>query len=182
MAKKKDKFKIEIRDNMYYENLIWMSYRYCIGRKSIAAHSHAGDIASNSYGHFSEDRERFMAHDIRREINSIMNFSRHAQVHDYRDHIPQDAMTTILYRIKENTGVIPLSGFLLIFVLKSREKKSILTNMMGKKKNIIISRVNMKTLYLGLSWLTLWTGPVIERWLWNMREKQKNMNAFLFLM
>lgn len=104
---RKKGFKVEIKDETYYESLIWMSYRYCIGRKTIAAHSHAGDIASNSYGHLSEERERFMAHDIRREINNVLNFSRHASVHDYRDHIPQDAMTTILYRIKEKYGDNP---------------------------------------------------------------------------
>lgn len=104
---RKKSFKVEIKDGTYYESLIWMSYRYCIGRKTITAHSHAGDIASNSYGHLSEERERFMAHDIRREINNVLNFSRHASVHDYRDHIPQDAMSSILYRLEEKYGDNP---------------------------------------------------------------------------
>lgn len=60
----------------YEENLIWMSYRYCIGRHTIAACGHAGDILSNSYHKLSRERALFMAYDIRREINNILRCSR----------------------------------------------------------------------------------------------------------
>lgn len=52
----------------YEENLIWMSYRYCIGRHTITAHHHAMDIAQHAYGKMSRERQEFMAYDIRREI------------------------------------------------------------------------------------------------------------------
>ena len=32
----------------YEEDCVWMSYRYCIGRHTIASHCHAGDIAKNA--------------------------------------------------------------------------------------------------------------------------------------
>ena len=107
MARNKDNSKVEIGDTSYYEDLIWMSYRYCIGRKTIASHSHAGNIATNSYGHLSEERERFMAHDIRREINSSISFMSRVNISDYRNHIPQDGLTSIFYRIKEKYGENP---------------------------------------------------------------------------
>ena len=47
---------------------IWMSYRYCIGRHTIASHCHAGDIANNAYGRMSKERMQFMSKDINQEI------------------------------------------------------------------------------------------------------------------
>ena len=57
----------------YLEDLIWMSYRYCIGRHTLAATMHAGHIAQNSYHAIPDDRKEFMAHDIRREINEALS-------------------------------------------------------------------------------------------------------------
>ena len=74
MARKKQ-YKAVVSDEMYMEDLIWMSYRYCIGRKTIAAHSHAGNIARYSFDHISDGRKRFMAKDIREEINDVLNVS-----------------------------------------------------------------------------------------------------------
>lgn len=61
--------------SMYEEDLVWMSYRYCIGRHTIAAAMHAGNIASNAYSKLSKARRNFMAFDIRREIDSQLSFS-----------------------------------------------------------------------------------------------------------
>lgn len=61
----------------YEETLIWMSYRYAIGRKTIHAHMHAGDIMSHSYERLklTPDRMEFMSKDINRSIEDIMRFS-----------------------------------------------------------------------------------------------------------
>ena len=56
---------------------IWMSYRYCIGRHTIAAHCHAGDIANNAYGRMTKERMQFMAKDINQEIYDCLH------VHDW---------------------------------------------------------------------------------------------------
>lgn len=75
MAKKK-----EVKKEMlssYEEDCIWMSYRYCIGRHTIASHCHAGDIANHAYGRMSDERTQFMSKDINQEIYDILH------VHDW---------------------------------------------------------------------------------------------------
>ena len=68
---------IDNKLSRYEEDCIWMSYRYCIGRHTIAAHMHAGEIAANAYGRMSDERTQFMSYDINREISRILN------VHDW---------------------------------------------------------------------------------------------------
>ena len=58
----------------YEEDSMWMSYRYCIGRHTIAAHMRANDIASHCYGRMSEERSIFTAYDINREIERCLQF------------------------------------------------------------------------------------------------------------
>lgn len=58
----------------YEEDCLWMSYRYCIGRHTIASHMHANDIWRNCRGRMSKDRELFTAYDINREIEDCMRF------------------------------------------------------------------------------------------------------------
>lgn len=88
----------------YMEDLIWMSYRYCIGRHTIAAAHHAGNIAVNSYHLISRERKEFMAHDIRREINNVLSFSQHISIHDYRDHLTKDALSSIFDHLHVTYG------------------------------------------------------------------------------
>lgn len=64
---------IDNKLSQYEEDCIWMSYRYCIGRHTIAAHMHAGEIAAHAYGRMSDERTQFMSHDINREISHILN-------------------------------------------------------------------------------------------------------------
>ena len=54
----------------YEETLIWMSYRYAIGRHTIASCTHAGDIAENSYERLllTPNKMQFMSKDINEEI------------------------------------------------------------------------------------------------------------------
>lgn len=58
----------------YDEDSMWMSYRYCIGRHTIATYMRAGDIASHCYGRMSEERSIFTAYDINREIERCLQF------------------------------------------------------------------------------------------------------------
>lgn len=58
----------------YEEDSMWMSYRYCIGRHTIAASMRAGDIGTNCYGRMSEERSIFTAFDINREIENQLSF------------------------------------------------------------------------------------------------------------
>jgi hypothetical protein len=56
----------------FKETCIWMSYRYAIGRKSIASVSHARDIA-NHLDWIPDDRKEFTGKDMMREINDKLN-------------------------------------------------------------------------------------------------------------
>lgn len=58
----------------YEEDSMWMSYRYCIGRHTIAAHMRAGDIAEQCYGRIKTERSVFTAYDINREIEQRMMY------------------------------------------------------------------------------------------------------------
>ena len=70
--------KLAYQDNYplsdYEEDCMWMSYRYCIGRHTIAAHMHATDIWRNCKGRMSNERQLFTAFDINREIESSLMF------------------------------------------------------------------------------------------------------------
>lgn len=74
MAKKKNSINIS---NSSLEDMIWMSYRYCIGRHTIAAAHHAETIHSvikSNPDLLTPERKHFMALDIRREITSQIAF------------------------------------------------------------------------------------------------------------
>ena len=58
----------------YEEECMWMSYRYCIGRHTIASHMHANDIWKNCKGRMSKERELFTAFDINRSIEDSLQW------------------------------------------------------------------------------------------------------------
>lgn len=58
----------------YEEDCMWMSYRYCIGRHTIASHMHANDIWQNCKGRMTDEHTLFTAFDINREIESHLNW------------------------------------------------------------------------------------------------------------
>jgi len=58
----------------YEEDCMWMSYRYCIGRHTIAASMHAPAIWKHCKDRMSDERALFTAFDINREIESSMVF------------------------------------------------------------------------------------------------------------
>ena len=77
-----------VRDNTmlndfgdYEEDSMWMSYRYCIGRHTIASHMRAGDIGTHCYGRMSEERSIFTAFDINREIEEKLQFGNGPEWH-----------------------------------------------------------------------------------------------------
>lgn len=61
--KKEKKKKVE-KSLGFSEDFVWMSYRYCIGRHTIAAHYHATTIAQNVYGKISDERMQFNSEDM----------------------------------------------------------------------------------------------------------------------
>lgn len=58
----------------FTEDYIWMSYRYCIGRHTIAAHCHAAQIAQDAYGKMSEERMCFCSEDINSCIYDCLHY------------------------------------------------------------------------------------------------------------
>jgi hypothetical protein len=61
------------------DDFIWMSYRYCIGRKTIAASCHAGTIAELIFNNpklLSKDRIEQMVTDIRNEIQDTIKWNK----------------------------------------------------------------------------------------------------------
>ena len=58
----------------YEEDCMWMSYRYCIGRHTIASHMHASNIWKHCKGRMNKERQLFTAYDINREIEQSLSF------------------------------------------------------------------------------------------------------------
>ena len=67
--------------NGYDEDSMWMSYRYCIGRRTIASHMRAGDIGTHCYGRMTNERSIFTAFDINREIEQRLQFGNGPEWH-----------------------------------------------------------------------------------------------------
>ena len=67
------KEKVKMLTN-YEVDCVWMSYRYCIGRHTIASQMHASEIANNAYGRLTPERTQFMSEDINNEIHSQLHY------------------------------------------------------------------------------------------------------------
>ena len=59
----------------YEVDAMWMSYRYAIGRHTIAACMHAGNMIKEIYHRLEEKRIPFTVYDIRREINQHLDWN-----------------------------------------------------------------------------------------------------------
>lgn len=84
------------------EDFIWMSYRYCIGRKTIAACVHADTIAAlilKNPNLLSDERRAFMVQDIREEITNKLNWKR--CLHIDGNHFRKDIFTPLMYALNE---------------------------------------------------------------------------------
>lgn len=58
----------------YETDSMWMSYRYCIGRHTIASHMRAIDIWKHCKGRISKEDQLFNAFDMNREIEDKLRF------------------------------------------------------------------------------------------------------------
>lgn len=88
------------------EDLIWMSYRYCIGRRTAAASMHAGTIAElifNNLDIFTEERRKVIVEDIRRSILDVIKWNKHIKIegHYAVDNWSWDFYSALLIASKE---------------------------------------------------------------------------------
>lgn len=92
--------------NDFMDDCVWMSCRYCIGRHTIAAHSHAADIANNIYDPAEKNRLAFYAKDINQEIYNILHINNFLDC-DYVYNIPKEKFKPleILYRGFKECGI-----------------------------------------------------------------------------
>ena len=67
----------------FEEDLIWMSYRYCIGRHTIASHMHAGGIAEYAYDKLSEEKMKQISADINNEIYDKLHWNNWLTIEQY---------------------------------------------------------------------------------------------------
>lgn len=78
MKKQKDEYL-----NAYHEDLVWMSYRYAIGRHTIAAHQHALNIAKYEFDNFNKEQRKRLVIDIRQCIEDNLRFGEYNVSIDY---------------------------------------------------------------------------------------------------
>lgn len=156
MAKKKTE-KVKML-SQYEEDCVWMSYRYCIGRHTIAAHSHAADIAHNVYGRLTAKRTQFMSEDINNEIHSQLHYGNFVDMGWYGN-IPKTHFKPldVLYSILNKESINSMEKF--------REIKSICIDWNREKQDFDYSiyyfNENDKDRDLGRS---LWDITDLEVW------------------
>lgn len=83
--------------NREMEDFIWMSYRYCIGRHTGAAASHANTIAKVLTANpsiLSKEMQESMVNGIRCEINNVLNFKSYIQFDGF--HQEKDWFTPLM--------------------------------------------------------------------------------------
>lgn len=99
-----------IIDPETFEDFIWMSYRYCIGRKTIAACYHADTIRkiiADNPGMMSDGRLSYDACDIRDRITDCLNWKSNVHI----EGIPygQDVYSNFLYQLNDHQPADSLS-------------------------------------------------------------------------
>jgi hypothetical protein len=85
----------------FKETCLWMSYRYAIGRKSIAAVSHAAEIAKH-LDWIPEDRWEFTAEDILREVNQSIGWTDNLSIMGLDGHRKTDVFSVLFSFIEKN--------------------------------------------------------------------------------
>jgi hypothetical protein len=90
----------------FEEDCIWMSYRYCIGRSTIAAHMHAGGIANFVYDKLTPERLEYMSEDICHEIYDKLKWNGLINMGWYGN-IPKEYFKPIdvIYNILKNENI-----------------------------------------------------------------------------
>lgn len=94
----------------FKETCIWMSYRYAIGRKSIASVTHAKDIAAH-LDWIPENRRDFTARDILREVNDKVNWWKNIHIDTYTKE-DCDVFTVIFQWFLDNPQEDPVKYFI----------------------------------------------------------------------
>lgn len=156
MAKKKTK-NVKML-TQYEEDCVWMSYRYCIGRHTIASHCHAEDIARNAYGRMTPERTQFISDDINNEIHSQLHYGNFVDMGWYGN-IPKTHFKPldVLYSILNKESINSLEKF--------RQIKSIAIDWNREKQDydysIYYFQDNDKNKDLGRS---LWDITDLEVW------------------
>ena len=94
---------IIFKDASFFKDLLFCSCRYCIGRHTATALCMANDIAKNAIEYLDLPSRRFLAHDIRKQINDILQYYKHnMNICDDRSHITMDALTRIVECIEKS--------------------------------------------------------------------------------
>ena len=93
----------------FEESLLYMSYRYAIGRHTIHSHAHACDILSNWYDRLklSPNRMLFTSKDMNKSIEDIMRWSYNIYIdnYDYSKNIfPYELYRNVVKREIEKNG------------------------------------------------------------------------------
>ena len=70
---KNNKFNFQPLSEYEYDAM-WMSYRYAIGRHTIASAMHAGQLVQAMYHRLNEHQRETTVYDMRREISTILNW------------------------------------------------------------------------------------------------------------
>ena len=106
----KKKLETPIPMTDYEVDAMWMSYRYAIGRHTIASCMHAGNMISEIYHRLEEKRIPFTVYDIRHEINQHLewefNFGMNLYVRQ-EDYDPIKALVEFAKRddVKKDGGI-----------------------------------------------------------------------------
>ena len=94
---------IILKDSSFFKDLLVCSCRYCIGRHTTEYISMSYDIAKNTFEYLDLPSRRFLAHDIRKQINDILQYYKHnMNICDDRSHITMDARTRIVECIEKS--------------------------------------------------------------------------------
>lgn len=95
----------------FKETCIWMSYRYAIGRKSIASVTHARDIAQH-IDWIPEDRRDFTARDIIQEVNDRLNWWKNIHLEFSYHGGDNDGFTVLFDWFMDNPQEDPVKYFM----------------------------------------------------------------------
>ena len=93
----------------FKETCIWMSYRYAIGRKSIASVCHAAEIAKHM-DWVDKDRWKFTAEDIYNEINNKIGWSDNLQL-SFEGNRETDAFSVLFEWFSNNKDLCTIDYF-----------------------------------------------------------------------
>ena len=95
--------KIIFKDASFFKDLLFCSCRYCIGRHTATAICMPNDIVKNAIEYLDLLDKKFLAYDIRKQINDTLQYYKHnMNICDDRSHITMDALTRIVECIENS--------------------------------------------------------------------------------